>query len=258
MKPKLLRVEGLSKSFGGVRALDDVGFDLESGQILGLIGPNGAGKTTLFNCLTGVFEPDAGRVYLTRGQKSLSIVGRRADQIAAAGIRRTFQNIRLFAGMSVLEHVTLGAYSSAGYGFWKTLMRGRSYRECERKTFDQALQLLEEVGLHPWAMCPAVDLPFGLQRRLEIARALAAQPYILLLDEPAAGLNPVEKQQLLTLIQSIRGKGVSILLIEHDMKVVMPVSDWVVVLDHGKVIAQDKPQQIQDSPLVIEAYLGKT
>ncbi len=249
----LLAIDSISKAFGGVQAIDTVSFALSPESITGLIGPNGAGKTTLFNLVTGIFPPDSGDIRF-RGE---SISGKAVHELVGMGLGRTFQNVELFSSMSVLENVLVGLHTRTSCGIIGSVFRTPRLVKEERRARERALELLDFVGLADLAHQRSSDLPFGWQRLLELARALASKPDLLLLDEPAAGLNMGETDTLGELIESIRKHGITVLLVEHDMALTMKTCDRIVVLDRGKKIAEGPPRTIQSDEAVMAAYLGK-
>ncbi|MCB2148810.1 MAG: ABC transporter ATP-binding protein [Deltaproteobacteria bacterium] len=259
MEP-ILNVKQLTMNFGGLRALDNVDLDVHQGEIVALIGPNGAGKTTFFNCITGIYDPSGGDVLISAPKKGKTqrINGLKPNRVTEKGLARTFQNIRLFHNMTVLENVMIGCHCRMKAGILGAVFRGVSTRREEKAVVQKSYSILEKIGLEKYVNDFAKNLPYGAQRRLEIARAMATDPFMLLLDEPAAGMNPHETQDLDALIIRIReNEGISILLIEHDMKLVMSLSDRIFVMDYGKKIAQGTPAEIRKNPAVIKAYLGE-
>ena len=255
----ILQVNDLTMDFGGLRALDHLDLEIHQGEIVALIGPNGAGKTTFFNCLTGIYPPTEGEMVIRPvDQKSRRLNGLKPNYVTEAGLARTFQNIRLFQNMTVLENVMIGRHCRTSAGIVGAIAKNRSQRREEARIVEDSYAVLEKIGLAEFVNEFAKNLPYGAQRRLEIARAMATEPFLLLLDEPAAGMNPLETQELDELIVRIRDQeGITILLIEHDMKLVMSLSDRIYVVDYGKKIAQGTPDEIKNNPAVIKAYLGE-
>jgi branched-chain amino acid transport system ATP-binding protein len=251
----VLTLSHLTKSFGGLKAVDDVSVDIEKGRLYGMIGPNGAGKTTVFNLITGIYVPTAGSITFNGRE----IGGAKPHEIAQLGCARTFQNLRLFNTQTVLDNVCIAMQlHMTPYTYWDAIMRSQKYRDCERETRETALNLLRLVGLGGREDERASSLPYGFQRRLEIARALAIKPSLLLLDEPAAGMNPDESLAIMEVIRKVRDEfDLTILLIEHHMEVVMGICDEITVLNFGKQIATGTPEQIQNDPVVVDAYLGQ-
>ena len=255
----ILEVKNLTMDFGGLRALDHLDLDVREGEIVALIGPNGAGKTTFFNCITGIHPPTKGDMLIAApGKKRERINGLKPNHVTQRGLARTFQNIRLFQNMTVLENVMIGRHCRMRSGIAGAIFRNKATVKEEKQVVADSYRILEKIGLAQFVNELAMNLPYGAQRRLEIARAMATEPFMLLLDEPAAGMNPQETKELDDLIVQLRDQEkISILLIEHDMKLVMSLSDRIFVVDYGKKIAEGTPEEIKNDPAVIKAYLGE-
>jgi branched-chain amino acid transport system ATP-binding protein len=248
----MLRVENLSKEFGGIHAIEDLSFTVEPGHIHSIIGPNGAGKTTLFNLITGVYTPSAGRVLFQEREVS----GRRPFELAALGMSRTFQNLQIFFNMTALENVMVGHHLHLDRRFLPSLLRLPAVVRRDRECRDHCAELMRFVGLAKYVEADAASMPYGALKRLEIARALAAQPKLLLLDEPAAGLNATESREIDEVIKKVASTGVTVVLVEHDMKMVMGISDHILALDYGRKLAEGTPAEVRANPEVVSAYLG--
>ncbi|MFH2113661.1 MAG: ABC transporter ATP-binding protein [Spirochaetota bacterium] len=255
----ILDIQNLSMVFGSLRAIDHVSMHIKEGEICALIGPNGAGKTTIFNCITGVYKPTEGSILISRdGQDKEEINGFKPNVINKKGLARTFQNIRLFSNMSVLENVMIGRHNSLKAGIFRAIIRDKATKEEEQKLIEDSYEILKKMKLEMFVNEMAKNLPYGAQRRLEIARALATEPFLLLLDEPVAGMNPQDTKELEETLNLIRDREkITILLIEHDMSLVMNVSERIYVLDYGELIAEGSPMEIKSNRDVIKAYLGE-
>jgi branched-chain amino acid transport system ATP-binding protein len=249
----ILDAKDVTKHFGGIKAVEGVSFRIKENSIASIIGPNGAGKTTLFNCLTGITKPSGGQINF----RDKDISGLPPHEVAKLGIARTFQNIRIFPDMTVLENVMVAQHTRIRYGLVSCILRNHKFRSRETSIREKAFEFLELTGLDGFAGTLAGNLPYGSRRRLEVARALATEPKIVLMDEPTAGMNPSETQDVMLLIKQIRDLGKTVIIIEHDMHLVMGISDWVIVLDHGIKISEGPPGTVKNDQLVIEAYLGK-